>query len=77
MRSGRSADAALAEQPVDRDEDHEGDAGGAEVAEARDVVGPVGVHDGGRDGELEVAEVVVDDDDIDAARRGHGRSARR
>ena len=36
--------AALAQGAVDGDHDHEGDAGSAEITEARNIVGAVGVH---------------------------------
>ncbi len=64
---GQPAVPALAQQAVDGHQHHEGDTGGAEVAEAGDVVGPVGVHQraGGR--QLVVGEMMVDHQHVEAA----------
>ena len=74
---GRRALGAVVSAPAQLarggDQQHEGDAGGAQVAEARQVVLAVGVDDGGDIGQALVGLVVVDDDDIGAERAGRGQ----
>ena len=65
-----AVEAAPAQLARGRHQQHEGNARGAQVAEARQVVLPVGVDDGGDSGEALIGLVVVDDDDVGAVRAG-------
>ena len=65
---GQTLIAAQPQRPVDRDEDHEGDTRGAQIAQPRNVVRPVRIDDGRRLGELVIAEMMVDHHHVGAAR---------
>ncbi len=65
--------AALTKLARRRDEGHERDAGGAEVAQAREIILAVGVHNGRNVGKAHIGLMMVEDHDIGAERLRHGK----
>ena len=68
LRPRRGPEAARAQHAVDRDDGHEDEADGGEMAEPGKIVAPVRIDDRKRRRQGLVGLMVIDDDDIDAER---------